>query len=206
MRIAGTATQSSPDSSVAQRLEHAHCLMVYDTATDTWEVLDSRGCQQTPWGSAAAVFLQPSKFRATKICERGITMRFALPVLPDGRLNPHFGRSQAFVLIDVDPETKQLTGKQTRPAPPHDHTALAQFMKENGVDIVIAGGMGAGMRHTLDHEGLTVVTGAPVIDPTDVVSQYLSGTLVTCQTTCGHGDHHGRDHGPHAHCRTQTHH
>lgn len=124
-------------------------------------------------------------------------MRFALPVRPDGRLNPHFGRSPAFTFIDADPEAKQITGRQTLPAPPHDHAALARFMEENGAEVVIAGGMGPGMRHTLERAGLTVVVGAPSLDPAELVTQYLNGTLVTGENTCGH--HHGHGHGYHGH-------
>ncbi len=116
-------------------------------------------------------------------------MRIAAPV-QEGRLNPHFGRSPAFAFFDVDPGTRQITGPQILPAPPHDHGALAAFIKENGAAVVIAGGMGPGMRHALDREGITVVLGAPGIDPVEVVRQYqyLDGILVTADPGRGH-DH-----------------
>jgi len=130
-------------------------------------------------------------------------VRFAIPV-QEGRLNPHFGRSPAFAFVDADPETKQVTDEQTLPAPQHDHGILARFIKENGASAVIAGGMGAGMQQSLFREGVSVILGAPSLEPAELVRQYLNGTLVTtgegCRCGHGHDDHrreprHGQNHG-----------
>lgn len=125
-------------------------------------------------------------------------MRFAIPVL-NGRLNPHFGRSPSFAFIDVDPEKKQVIGQQILPAPQHDHGILARFIKENGAAVVVAGGMGAGMQQSLAQEGITIILGAPTLEPAEVVSQYLNGTLVTAGETCGCGGHHHHHHDGHDH-------
>ncbi len=61
MRIAVTATQPSPDSSVDPLLERAHYLVVFDTATAAWEVLDNRQNLKTPVcpaGAAAELLAQ----------------------------------------------------------------------------------------------------------------------------------------------------
>jgi len=42
VRIAVTALQPGPDSSVARALDRAPYLVVYDTATGTWQALDNR--------------------------------------------------------------------------------------------------------------------------------------------------------------------
>ncbi|HEY8347330.1 MAG TPA: NifB/NifX family molybdenum-iron cluster-binding protein [Symbiobacteriaceae bacterium] len=123
-------------------------------------------------------------------------MRFAIPV-QDGRLNHHFGRSPFFAFIDADPEKKQVIGQRILPAPQHDHGILARFIKENGAAVVIAGGMGKGMQQSLAREGIPVILGAPTLEPAEVVSQYLNGTLATAGETCGCRGHHHQHHGEH---------
>lgn len=131
-------------------------------------------------------------------------MRIAVPV-QDGRLSLHFGRSPAFAFFDVDPATRQINSRTTLPAPPHDLGALAAFIQENGAAVAIAGSMGPGMRHALDRAGITVVLGAPAIDPEEAVRRYLNGTLATAEDPRADGrdgrhhgggcGHHGRGHG-----------
>ncbi len=110
-------------------------------------------------------------------------MRIAVPV-SGGRLNPHFGHSESFLLIDV--ENGQIKGKEPKTPPLHEPGVLPNWMAEQGVNVVIAGGMGRRALALFEEKGIRVVTGAPEMDPEEAVNQYLAGTLVTGQNVCDH--------------------
>ncbi|GAB6886621.1 hypothetical protein JCM13304A_01190 [Desulfothermus okinawensis JCM 13304] len=112
-------------------------------------------------------------------------MRIAVPVA-QGKLCMHFGHCEQFALIDVDPESKTITGKQIVTPPPHQPGILPPWIKEQGVSLVIAGGMGARAIDFFNQLGIEVLVGAPSDDPEKVVEAYLNGTLQTGQNVCDH--------------------
>ncbi len=116
-------------------------------------------------------------------------MRIAIPVSGD-RLDPHFGHCARFVLIDVAPESKTVTASCEVPAPEHQHGLLPPWLKEQGVTLVIAGGMGAHARSLLQDASIEVITGAPTEAPEALVRRYLNGTLETAEQLCDHSCHH----------------
>jgi len=69
-------------------------------------------------------------------------MRIAIPTTGDC-LNPHFGHCEKFVIVDVDPKTKEVIATTEALAPEHRPGLLPVWLKERGVTVVIAGGMGA---------------------------------------------------------------
>ena len=68
-------------------------------------------------------------------------MRFAIPVA-NGKLTMHFGHCEAFVIIDVDSETKKIAKQEEVKAPPHEPGLLPKWLGERDVNTIIAGGMG----------------------------------------------------------------
>ena len=86
-------------------------------------------------------------------------MRFAVPIA-DGRLCMHFGHCQQFALVDVaETKTRALTTTYVTP-PPHEPGLLPRWLHEQGVNIVIAGGLGQAQQ-LFAQSGITVVVGAP---------------------------------------------
>ncbi len=112
-------------------------------------------------------------------------MRIAIPVA-QGRLCMHFGHCEQFALVDVDPETKTIKGMQMVTPPPHQPGVLPPWMAEQGVNLVIAGGMGARAIGFFDQLGIKVIVGAPSDTPENIVQAYLNDTLVTGQNVCDH--------------------
>ncbi|GAB6162239.1 hypothetical protein JCM12298_13980 [Desulfothermus naphthae] len=112
-------------------------------------------------------------------------MRIALPVA-GGRLCMHFGHCEQFALIDVDTETKAITGKQMVTPPAHQPGILPPWIKDQGVSLVIAGGMGRRAIDLFNQMGVQVLVGAPSDEPEKIVEAYLNGTLVTGQNVCDH--------------------
>jgi len=112
-------------------------------------------------------------------------MKIAIPY-NQGRVNEHFGISREFIIFNV--ENGKITGKQiiSSGGRQHNHGGLANLFTSEGVEVVIAGGMGPPMAEALRSAGLNVITGA-YGDAEKVVSDYLSGKLVTSPVGCNHG-------------------
>lgn len=116
-------------------------------------------------------------------------MIIAIP-LEDGKLNPHFGHCASFALIQTD-AANAVTERCDIEAPPHVPGLLPEWLSERGVNLVIAGGMGARAVDLFGQKGVTVVTGAPVDTPERLVAAYFRETLKTTANAC---NHHGCDH------------
>lgn len=110
-------------------------------------------------------------------------MKIAIPIA-EGRLAMHFGHCQHFALVDVT--DGQVVGREQIDAPPHQPGLLPTWLAERGVDVVIAGGMGHRAQSLFAAAGITVVIGAPALDPVEVVRHYLAETLETGTNPCDH--------------------
>jgi len=113
------------------------------------------------------------------------TMKVAIP-MANGLLTTHFGHCASFALVDVDMDKKTITGKQEIVPPPHEPGLLPKWLGEQGVQMIIAGGMGSRAKDLFGQRGITVVTGAPCNSPEVLVADYLAGTLKIGENGCDH--------------------
>jgi ATP-binding protein involved in chromosome partitioning len=112
-------------------------------------------------------------------------MKYAVPV-SGGAMCAHFGHCEQFALIDVNEETKKVTGKVMVPAPEHQPGLLPPWLAGQGVNCVIAGGMGMSAQNLFANHGVKVVVGAMESDPEKAVLAHLNGKLTTGGNTCDH--------------------
>lgn len=112
-------------------------------------------------------------------------MRYAIPV-SSGGLSEHFGHCEHFALIDVDDEKKEILRKELVLSPGHQPGLLPEWLAEQGVSMVIAGGMGSRAQSLFKQNHIGVVIGALEGDPEKAVLNYLSGTLATSDNICDH--------------------
>ena len=113
------------------------------------------------------------------------TTRFAVP-LANGNLAEHFGHCEEFALVDADGDggAKLNVSRVTPPA--HEPGVLPRWLQEQGVQVILAGGMGTRAQELFSEQGMSVVTGAPAGSPETLVQAYLAGTLVTGDNVCAH--------------------
>ncbi len=111
-------------------------------------------------------------------------MKFAIPTY-QGKLCPHFGHCEAFAIIEVDEKGTIVSETYIEP-PPHAPGVIPRWLKEKGVDKVIAAGMGPRAQMFFSEMGIEVIIGAVGEDPKDIVNAYLKGTLVTGPNVCEH--------------------
>jgi len=112
-------------------------------------------------------------------------MRYAIPV-SSGGLSAHFGHCEYFALIDVDEERKKVLRKELVSPPGHQSGLLPEWLAEQGVSVVIAGGMGSRAQSLFQQNRIGVIIGAMESDPEKAVLNYLNGTLATEDNICDH--------------------
>lgn len=102
-------------------------------------------------------------------------MRIAIP-MANGALCMHFGHCSTFALVDV--ENDKITATSHVVPPPHQPGLLPPWLAEQGVTLVIAGGMGSRAQAIFTSNGIKVVTGAAGTTPEDIVNNFIAGTLL----------------------------
>jgi predicted Fe-Mo cluster-binding NifX family protein len=112
-------------------------------------------------------------------------MKYAVPV-SGGVVSPHFGHCEQFALFDVDEEKKEVTRKELVPSPEHQPGLLPQWLAEEGVSVVLAGGMGPRAQDIFRQNRIEVVMGVLEGDPEKAVLNYLNGILATGDNICDH--------------------
>ena len=112
-------------------------------------------------------------------------MRYAIPV-SGGMVSTHFGHCEQFALIDVDEEQKKIQHKDLVASPGHQPGLLPKWLADQGVAVVIAGGMGSRAQGIFQQNRIKVVIGALESDPEKVVLDYLGGRLATGENICDH--------------------
>lgn len=122
-------------------------------------------------------------------------MKIAMPS-EYGYVNQHFGRSREFTVVELN--DGKIIAQKTVSADnlQHNHAGLAGLMQNEGVEVVIVGGIGAMAMQALEQSGLRVISGASgKIE--EVVASFARGELVSSGQACchHHGEHH--DHGCH---------
>jgi len=112
-------------------------------------------------------------------------MRIAIPVA-DGKLCMHFGHCEQFALVEVNAEQKRISSIGAITPPPHAPGVLPAWLHEQGVNMIIAGGMGNRAQQLFVQNDITVVVGAPADTPEEIANAYLNGTLQAGENICDH--------------------
>ena len=110
-------------------------------------------------------------------------MKFAIP-LAQGKLTAHFGHCQDFAIIEV--ENNQIKNKEILVPPAHEPGVLPRWLHELGANVIIAGGMGQRAVDLFTQNSISVVIGAPSLEPEELVKSYIENSLVTGDNICSH--------------------
>lgn len=118
-------------------------------------------------------------------------MKIAIPT-EAGQVCSHFGRAPGFTLVTLD--GKAVTGQEFQENPGLGHGSLPAWLKAQGVQAVLAGGMGEHPRLALAAAGMQVCLGVQG-SLEAAVRAYLEGTLASGESLCGHDHASGCGHG-----------
>lgn len=110
-------------------------------------------------------------------------MRVAIST--DGNyVSPHFGRCPQFTIVDI--QDGKLLKRDVLDNPGHQPGAIPQFLHNNGVEAIIAGGMGMRATGFFDQLGIKAVVGV-VGEIDDVIKKLQDGTLKGGESLCSPG-------------------
>ncbi len=113
------------------------------------------------------------------------TVKIAVPTA-QGKLTVHFGHCSSFAFVVADKASGKALGREDLVPPPHEPGILPRWLAEKGVNVIIAGGMGGRASQLFAQQGITVITGAPCLEPEELVEHYLTGKLETGVNGCDH--------------------
>lgn len=118
-------------------------------------------------------------------------MRIAV-TYENGEIFQHFGHTSQFKIYDV--EEGKVVASEVVDTNGSGHGALAGFLDEYEVNVLICGGIGGGAQMALREAGIRLFGG--VSGSCDAaVEALLGGTLgFNPNVKCDHHDHHGADH------------
>ncbi len=114
----------------------------------------------------------------------------------NGQVFQHFGKTEAFKLYDA--ADGKVLSSEVIGTDGNGHEALAEFLADKGVSIVICGGLGGGAQAALADAGIIVFSGADG-DADAAVDAFLRGELVSGGVNCDH-HHEEEEEGCGGHC------
>ena len=95
----------------------------------------------------------------------------------DGQMSQHFGRCPYYLIVDVEGDEIKRTDSVNNPYyNNHVPGMVPQFINEQAVNVMIAGGMGPRAIDMFTNLGIEVVTGA-IGNAGNVLQAYLRGEI-----------------------------
>lgn len=104
------------------------------------------------------------------------------------QVSGHFGHCESYVIYEV--KEGKVINKTIKPNPGHRPGYLPVFLKELGVDVIIAGGMGAAAQQLFQEHNIEVFVGIEG-QCDDVIEQFIKGELTSTGSVCSEHEHEG---------------
>jgi ATP-binding protein involved in chromosome partitioning len=112
-------------------------------------------------------------------------MRIAVPVA-NKQLCIHFGHCDVFTFFEVNENDKTIITQEDKTPPPHEPGVLPKWIGEQGIKVILAGGIGKKAQALLNKSGVEVVVGVAESNPEKAVLDYLAGNLRVTTNACDH--------------------
>ncbi len=113
-----------------------------------------------------------------------MTKTIAIPTVA-GKACQHFGHCERFAIIEV--ADGAVTSSCMVTPPDHQPGLYPRFLAEQGVTVVLAGGMGQKAQELFMQQGIEVLMGMPADEPNVLAEAYMQGNLSSAANTCDHG-------------------
>ena len=109
--------------------------------------------------------------------------KFAIPTLNE-KLTAHFGHCEKFAIVDV--EDNNIVNEEFLVPPVHQPGVYPKFLADQGVHVIIAGGMGQKAQDLFANNNIEVCMGVQEGTPAQLVTNYLNSELNTGHNLCDH--------------------
>ena len=122
-------------------------------------------------------------------------MKIAVPVKENNQIDAHFGHCEFYKIYTVSDKNKVISEERIdSPQGCGCKSNIAGVFENEGIKIMLAGGIGDGAINTLNAHGVTVIRNCQG-DVTELVNQYLVGQVKDSGSNCSsHDDGHSCDH------------
>ncbi len=117
-------------------------------------------------------------------------MRFAITYDGNGNVFPHFGRTEQFKLYEVS--DGEVVSSEIVSTDGVGHEALAGFLADANIDVLICGGLGGGAQAALSEAGILAISGAEG-NADDALQAFLNGELQSQGVNCDHHEEEEED-------------
>lgn len=107
-------------------------------------------------------------------------MKIAVPY-ENNEVFQHFGHAKKMKIYETDGE-KVISSLVTEPDA-GGHDAMAAYLQENGIDLLICDGIGEEAIRAVSAKGITIIGGAKG-NADEIVAMYLDGTLIKNEPGC----------------------
>lgn len=104
----------------------------------------------------------------------------------NGNIFQHFGKTEFFKVYEV--EDNKVISSEVISSNGTGHGALAGLLADQGISVLICGGIGGGAQAALAKAGIELCSGAQG-DADTAVDAYLKGELVSTGVNCDHHHH-----------------
>lgn len=104
----------------------------------------------------------------------------------NGEVFQHFGKTESFKIYNVEDNT--VVSSEVIGSNGTGHGALAGLLAEQGVNVLICGGIGGGAQAALTEAGIELCAGAQG-NTDQIVEAYLKGELESSGVNCDHHHH-----------------
>jgi predicted Fe-Mo cluster-binding NifX family protein len=126
-------------------------------------------------------------------------MKIAVPVTDNNQIEGHIGQCESYNIFTVS-DKKEIEGiaKMKSPGGCGCNTDIANVLASDGVEVLLAAGIGGGSTKSFNKSGINVIRGCSG-DATEVVKLYLSGLVEDKGSSCNkhhpqHEHHHHHEH------------
>jgi len=109
-------------------------------------------------------------------------LKFAL-ALYGNEISPHFGHCEKFLIVNTK-DGKEISRKEVE-NPGHQPGLLPRLLAGEGIECIIAGGIGRRAQMLFSDSGVEVIAGAQGT-PDAVIDAFLADELKTGENICDH--------------------
>ena len=99
----------------------------------------------------------------------------------NGNVGQHFGHCERFTVFEV--ENDKIISNSILNSPKHEHGIMPQFLFDNGLNVVIVGGMGEGAKNKLNVFNINYFVGInSTVD--EAIDLFLNNELKSDDKAC----------------------
>jgi predicted Fe-Mo cluster-binding NifX family protein len=110
-------------------------------------------------------------------------MKFAIPML-NGQITAHFGHCEKFAIVETN--NNHVISEEMVTPPVHQPGVYPKFLADQGVEVIIAGGMGQQAQNLFAQNNIEVFMGVASGNARELVVNYLNNQLITGDNLCTH--------------------